>query len=367
MNNLLNCCFNKKSNSEVEIDMFTDFFETKTDISSSKSIFKQENTNENLNHPNNKTQKVSILEKINLNQVNNSTQSNQIPTIQTINNIPNIKSNHIKINTKISHKSINSKHVKENNLSPQLITDIEVQENRKLILSEVDGNCLNGNKIEINASGIVKDGLRNLKNGVSYFGFVMEDDNECDNNDENLKFPIDYELNIRKINKSSNVIFKIFFDKVLKKYYLSSSVNKNDSTVLFIKVDTIKLVSKHIISLGEIHISIENEPTNNSIKIDLINGNEDVKSKIYNKEYSNIIKIGRNKDNDFYINNSSLSRVHTSILYKKEINSWILIDGTEKRKSTNGNWVYLDDIWEITDKDLFFRIDGNFLKLKIIY
>lgn len=364
MNNFFNCCFNKKSKSEVEIDIFTDFFETKTDISSSKSIFKQENTNENLNQAN----KISVLlDKINLNQVNNSSQSNQIPTIQNISSIPNIKSTHqVKLNTKISHKSVNSKHIKESSLSPQIITDIEVQENRKLILSEVDGNCLNGNKIEINASGIVKDGLRNLKNGVSYFGFLMEDDDECENN-ENLKFPIDYELNIRKINKSSNVIFKIFFDKVLKKYYLSSSVNKNDFTVVFIKVDMIKLVSKHIVSLGEIHISIENEPTNNSIKIDLINGNEEVKSKIYNKDYSNVIKIGRNKDNDFYINNPSLSRIHTSILYKKDINSWILIDGTDKKKSTNGNWVYLDDIWEITDKDLFFRIDGNFLKLKIIY
>jgi hypothetical protein len=53
-----------------------------------------------------------------------------------------------------------------------MISDTDIAQNSKLELSEVESNILEGKTIIINASGIESGGLRNKRDGTSYFGFV---------------------------------------------------------------------------------------------------------------------------------------------------------------------------------------------------
>ncbi len=52
------------------------------------------------------------------------------------------------------------------------ITDMDICENAKIELSELEGNILDGKTVYINAGGIESGGLRNMKDGCSYFGYV---------------------------------------------------------------------------------------------------------------------------------------------------------------------------------------------------
>lgn len=52
------------------------------------------------------------------------------------------------------------------------ITDQDIMDNPKLELKELEGNILEGKKIVINASGIASGGLRNCRDGYSFFGYL---------------------------------------------------------------------------------------------------------------------------------------------------------------------------------------------------
>ncbi len=47
-----------------------------------------------------------------------------------------------------------------------------MEENFRLELTELEGNILEGQNIIINAAGIHNGGLRNSRDGCSYFGYV---------------------------------------------------------------------------------------------------------------------------------------------------------------------------------------------------
>ena len=77
------------------------------------------------------------------------------------------------------------------------------------------------------------------------------------------------------------------------------------------------------------------------------------------------IKIGRSEENNIFIDDDLLSRVHCTIDFNN--NKWYIIDGNAKnglkedkeiKNSTNGSWIYAFEETPITDK-LIFKANHN--------
>ena len=77
--------------------------------------------------------------------------------------------------------------------------------------------------------------------------------------------------------------------------------------------------------------------------------NPNIKSKIY---------IGRDPECDITIEDSLLSRIHCTIIYRENV-GWVMRDGkyidgeTEGKQSTNGTWLYLMEETPIFDGMIF--------------
>ena len=106
----------------------------------------------------------------------------------------------------------------------------EINENFKLKLEEIEGTLLDGQIIEMDASGMSNGGLRNAKDGETWFGTSKSENNKIIN---------DFVINMPNKNKSetSSTVFKIFFDNKLKDYFLEYCLNENNQSYLFIKLE----------------------------------------------------------------------------------------------------------------------------------
>lgn len=76
----------------------------------------------------------------------------------------------------------------------------------------------------------------------------------------------------------------------------------------------------------------------NALKLELAYGNEETKTKIFNKDNFPMVKIGRHKDNDIVLENFAYSRLHTTFCYNSQENGWYVQDGYDGKVSTNGTW-----------------------------
>ena len=111
------------------------------------------------------------------------------------------------------------------------ITDIVVQENQKLELSELEGNILNGKTLIINAAGLVNNsGLRDARDGYTYFGNLKSKNNVIIN---------DFILNMpNSIWVTVPTAFKIYFDVNTKNYYFAPGSQNNDGdSIIFVKLE----------------------------------------------------------------------------------------------------------------------------------
>ena len=97
---------------------------------------------------------------------------------------------------------------------------------------------------------------------------------------------------------------------------------------------------------------------NNSLKIKIFSIN--TQPKLYKLLPSNCpVTIGRNSENNIYIDDDMLSRIHCTIDFQNE--KWYIQDGYAKnglqeeeiKKSTNGSWIYAYDEMPIVDKMIF--------------
>lgn len=113
-------------------------------------------------------------------------------------------------------------------LSNPIITDIEVQSNKKLELIDSEGLVIAEKKLLINAGGLCKGGLRNCKDGWTHFGPAKKD--------RNGNIINDYLLSIQT-KHSVPTIFKIFFNRTEKQYYLSCEHSEDDLIILFVKLE----------------------------------------------------------------------------------------------------------------------------------
>jgi len=230
--------------------------------------------------------------------------------------------------------------------------EIKQKEKPFLILKELEGTSLNNEQIKIYPFGIINS-MRKAQDNSVKFGSRIQD--------ENGKVVNDYALaNIS--NQSISELFSLFqirFNKENAQYYLIPENYIDDNYSVFVKIEKKMMIrSKCIISLGDIHFSIEVE--NSNLKLEMVLQNEETKTKVFVKE-NKVVRIGRNKDNEIYLNNLAFSRVHTSLIYDEIEQAWGLQDGFDNKTSTNGTWIYLDFPWEI-NQNASFRF-GNSLFL----
>lgn len=77
------------------------------------------------------------------------------------------------------------------------------------------------------------------------------------------------------------------------------------------------------------------------------------------------VTLGRGKCT-LSVNYSFFSKVHCSFFYEKDKKKWALLDGTEKKPSTNGLWLMLNRKYEIHE-ELKVKIGGNIISIKFAW
>ena len=240
---------------------------------------------------------------------------------------------------------------------------------KKLIL-EIMCNNTDEDKyhaIEINPYGYTNS-KREKKDGITYFG-------SCLNQDDDIHGDIDYYLNNYENNYEDNgnygKNFMIKFNPEDLNYYIKD-LGKGFGT--FIKIqEWTEIKNNFLINIGDNYIVLSFEDdddedntnnimkkskSDNSLNIKIFSLNTNIKSyKFFPSQCP--IKIGRSKDNNIYIDDDMLSRIHCTIDFGNE--KWFIQDGYAKnglneeeiKKSTNGCWIYAYDEIQIINKMIF--------------
>ena len=242
----------------------------------------------------------------------------------------------------------------------------EIKNSSKLILEELDGNLFRGQKIEIDAGGMV--GGRGKKDGFTIFGqnnskkeINSKENNKINNNNvinntekvnikqENEKnhiFKNDFELNYSE-NLSYPYVFVIYYKKEEKSYYIRAFSGKgSDNKILFIRLkneNKLILKQKELISAGDTIFQIT-PLANNDLEIIHLSKKKSLNNlnkQTFNGTKKKIVTLGRSKDCDFsFPRDKAFSRFQTSFEFNEDSKLWTIIDGKGNKSSTNGTWVF---------------------------
>ena len=237
--------------------------------------------------------------------------------------------------------------------SNRKITSDEIKEASTLILEEKDCNLFNGEKVKINAAGMI--GGRGMWDGVTIFGSNPNQVDALNANKEGNTLKADFILNL-KHQYSYPYIFMIYFDKKLKSYLIRSySCENNDNRILYVKLTkgyNLTLEQKEIIFVGNIIFQVSPIENNHLEITNLSNKDASIPSKqAFDPSSKKEVTIGRNKNCDFsFPENKSFSRTQTTIEFDEESQKWVIIDGSRTRSSTNGTWVFCSHSFLVKDK-----------------
>ena len=242
----------------------------------------------------------------------------------------------------------------------------EIKNSSKLILEELDGNLFRGQKIEIDAGGMV--GGRGKKDGFTIFGqnnskkeINSKENNKINNNnvinniekvnikqekEKNHIFKNDFELNYSE-NLSYPYVFVIYYKKEEKSYYIRAFSGKgSDNKILFIRLkneNKLILKQKELISAGDTIFQITPLDNNNLEIIHLSKKKSlnNLNKQTFNGTKKKIVTLGRSKDCDFsFPRDKAFSRFQTSFEFNEDSKLWTIIDGKGNKSSTNGTWVF---------------------------
>ena len=242
----------------------------------------------------------------------------------------------------------------------------EIKNSSKLILEELDGNLFRGQKIEIDAGGMV--GGRGKKDGFTIFGqnnskkeINSKENNKINNNnvinniekvnikqekEKNHIFKNDFELNYSE-TLSYPYVFVIYYKKEEKSYYIRAFSGKgSDNKILFIRLkneNKLILKQKELISAGDTIFQITPLDNNNLEIIHLSKKKSlnNLNKQTFNGTKKKIVTLGRSKDCDFsFPRDKAFSRFQTSFEFNEDSKLWTIIDGKGNKSSTNGTWVF---------------------------
>ena len=239
--------------------------------------------------------------------------------------------------------------------SSRRITNEDLKDSSCLILEEKECSIFNGEKIRINALGMV--GGRGVGDGVTIFGSNNQNllEESANMNTVATILKPDYILNL---NEKFNYpyIFMIYFDRETKSYFVRPYSGKNsDNRILYVKLTngySLPLKQKEIISAGNIIFQVS--PLENK-SLEVVNLSKQSLSMIpkqtFDASSKKEVTIGRNKDCDFsFPNNKSFSRIQTTFEFDEENQEWVIVDGSRTKSSTNGTWIFCTHSCPIKDK-----------------
>ena len=211
--------------------------------------------------------------------------------------------------------------------------------------------------LHINNEGL-ENSLRNMKDGITYFGFLKNYNQ--DNNNSEIDYiikPKDEEYDDdRYVGKH----FKIEYSLNDNKYYIQ---DLGFGYGTFIKIiDELKIYDNYLINIGETYIVFKLSD-NNTMNIKIFSGNEKYEPYVFKYNINKPILIGRDCDCDISIEDKRLSRIHCNINYDINNKIWLLKDGNKNTKSTNGTWLYAAENYQIYD-GMIFKTNHNLFKCK---
>ena len=202
---------------------------------------------------------------------------------------------------------------------------------------------------------------RQPKDGYTYFGFTESDQ------DTSLDFlirPKERNYEPRYVGKH----FQIRFSPTNLKYYIQ---DLGCGFGTFMKLtDEIVIKDNYLINIGNSYIvciygtddlvqmdNASSDISDKVLNIKIFSGNGNNEQSSFNPNTKGKICIGRDPECDIVIDDSLLSRVHCTIIYKDNV-GWVLRDGRyvgeeESKASTNGTWLYLMEETEISDGMVF--------------
>ena len=204
-----------------------------------------------------------------------------------------------------------------------LNTEDDKKTNIKLSKASLDLEVINswilpkGLLLHINYQGL-ENSLRNLKDGITYFGF-LKDYNQDDNNSE-----IDYIINPKGEEYDDRYVgrhFKIEYYSNNNKYYIK---DLGSGFGTFIKIiDELIIKDNYLVNIGETYLVFTIDE-NEKINIKIFSGNEKYEPFISNNDINKQIYIGRDVDCDISIEDKRLSRIHCTLKYNKDNKYWFL-------------------------------------------
>jgi hypothetical protein len=336
--------------------------EKKNELTNSiMSIVKENIEEENKDVNKDANNDINIKDNIEDNKNDNKNDNTNNNIDNDINKMPNIN------NDKIDEKKESDPIISHMNMQGN-ITEDEINNASKIILEEIDGNLFNGEKIEINAGGMV--GGRGKKDGFTIFG--QKNGGNANNNSNEDKFKPDFELNYSEYLPYP-YIFTVYYKKEEKAYYIRAFSGKgSDNKILFIKLnnnDKFILKQKELISAGDaifqispisnnfleiIHLKRKKNPNNTDNKL-IFEG-------IKNKK----VTLGRSKDCDFsFPKDKSFSRFQTSFVFDDDKKEWYIIDGKGDKSSTNGTWIFGTHSFLI-ENEMIIEVLNSKIKIKEI-
>jgi hypothetical protein len=332
--------------------------EKKNELTNSIMSIVKENIEEE-NKDVNKDANNDINIKDNIEDNKNDNTNNNINN--DINKMPNIN------NDKIDEKKESDPIISHMNMQGN-ITEDEINNASKIILEEIDGNLFNGEKIEINAGGMV--GGRGKKDGFTIFG--QKNGGNANNNSNEDKFKPDFELNYSEYLPYP-YIFTVYYKKEEKAYYIRAFSGKgSDNKILFIKLnnnDKFILKQKELISAGDAIFQIS--PINNNF-LEIIhlkrkkNPNNTDNKLIFEGIKNKKVTLGRSKDCDFsFPKDKSFSRFQTSFVFDDDKKEWYIIDGKGDKSSTNGTWIFGTHSFLI-ENEMIIEVLNSKIKIKEI-
>ena len=351
INNDINIIYSKDKIEEIEKS--NDNFSSSSKNSISESTIKKNNKNiiskcnffKNNNSFDNNNKSISQI------SLDNSISSHSSSSIKNLTQIFTTEDNYsygrkISKKSKSTYEILNQKKKKNKEINidfDNIVLDEEIELAPKLILSEVNNsNLFNGKIIHIDASGC-HEGLRQKRDGMTFFGLNETEKDEIVN---------DIIINLYKDIKLTK-LFVIYYDRKRAHYYIQNlnSEIKENKFLMYVRIYSDYCLNcddnfnKYLI-LGQNLISF-NIDSNNNLNIKIFDDNKKEFHHNKYKEYKfdttyNHVSIGR--DNcTITLDNSHLSRIHSTFFFNNYNNKWILCDGNGKGKfSTHGTWFILN-------------------------
>lgn len=193
-------------------------------------------------------------------------------------------------------------------------------------------------EIIINAKGLVSDSYRK-ENGMVLFG-----DNSMSSENNHIN---DVILNLNGKKHKDHTIFMVYYRRDIEEYFIKM-IEKSDNFFCFASLcSPLKLHTGYVISVFNFNFKFTINEEDDSLVVDYEVENGKLITKILKNDSSKKYYGGRRVENEFYINSSSVSRIHFTIYY--EDHQWLVVDGDCDKRSTSGTWHYVQEPFLITN------------------